>query len=1198
MKWFSVHASGPDAQNGTEAGRPVRCLRKPFVVGRALPKASEQASRRGVLEIRLFGQAEVTVDGAPFALATPRKSLQVLAYLLLHRSAPVAREYLAFLLYPDDEEVSAKKKLRATLSELPKVLPAGAAACLSVETERIAWNPRVDLWLDVDAFVEASSDRDRLAEAIELYRGDLLPEIYDEWLDAIRERHRNTYLRCLSERVSEARLNAELGLAIETARKVLTVDPWREDMVRRIIAMRYESGDRAGALNEYAAFAKRLRAEMAAEPMVETAAVAERIALGQALQDEDSDLGRLAAIERPPILPFVGRRDKMESLLESWNRVSRGRGAAAFIAGESGIGKTRIARELAHAVEDRGGCALGGITSSPEAVPYESIVDALRSGLALLASLKPGIALASVAALVPEIRARVPLVSPPRLDAENERIRLFESLFRCFAELSARRPLLVVLEDLHWAQTATLDLLQFLLRRIVESRVMIVVTYRDEETPRMHPLRRLQNEMRASESAVSIRLGGLSVRDIEQLRAACPEISDRSTEALVATSQGNPLFLTQMVIDVREGERASAVPTLQAFVERRIERLSDQAMTAAEIAACMGDRFSGDAVREVSAWDDAALGDALDELLDRRIVREVAGRGIFEYAFTHRALLDAIAERIPPQRAVLRRRRLARVLEELYQDRAAELAASVARLYDLGGDNEAAARCYLAAARHSISVGALDEARSQCDRGLLLSIEPRVRVDIALEGVTIEARRGEREQWNAALLALESAEPALADPEIHRSAILRRIDFSANFGEHEMQADAVEKLRACTPDGDVQGNATLHLAASRLAFARDRLAEAFACAEKALECSRTIADDAGTARALCALAEVEALRGHLAAAGASFELAGEIATRANDPKLEQLSLRSGWAIAYQNRDVRRCVAIADRWLELAISLGDRPEEAEAHSRFGVSLAAADDSYASAREHFANAVATLLENGDVVSTAGPLLNQGVLECRLGFFDRALALTENATKLFQSAGNARGEATGLENLVLLRAYAGRVDDAREAARTALGLAHDLELGLVKASVTENLAFAEATAGNLAQAVGLAEKSFELRRLSESQAWSSKTLADVAIWHATLGNLDAAREAVRRLLADEDGIVPGTEWPQCCYWSAAQVLHLDGRQAESRAALEQAWRLVQKTADQLEPEDRRQFLGISWHADIVAAIERDVWPSPMRF
>jgi DNA-binding SARP family transcriptional activator/tetratricopeptide (TPR) repeat protein len=1154
------------------------------------------ARKRGHLDIRLFGHLEVALNGDPFLFASPRKSLQLLAYLLLHRAAPVSREYLAFLLYPDDEEGTARAKLRATLRELQRSLPQPAEKYVYVDAEKLAWNQDADAWLDVDAFAAAASDPGRLGEAIELYRGDLLPEVYDEWLDAIRERHRYAYLRCLAERVSEARSDANLALAIETARRVLAVDPWREDMVRRIIAMRYESGDRAGALSEYSAFANRLRAELGTAPMPETAAVAERISRGEALAADEADEGRSARIGSA-LLPFVGRRDEMERLLETWSRVARGRGACAFVGGEAGIGKSRIASEFAHAVEERGGRVLFGTTSSPEAVPYESVVDALRSALPLVASLKPSISLASVAALLPEIHARVALPEVPRLDAQSERIRLLESLFRCLAGLAAPRPLLLVLEDLHWAQSASLELLQFLLRRVAGVPVMILVTYRDDESPQLHALGRLRREARAAGGAESIWLSRLSAGDVEELRATLPGVRDSTADTLLAASQGNPLFLTQLVVEGGEGDAATVPPSLQAAVGRRIARLSEHARAAAEIAACIGERFSRDAVREVSAWDEAALAEALDELLDRRIIREAGGRGILEYVFSHNLVHDAIARAVPPKDAATRRRRIARVLERLYPERVSELSALLAAHYEAAGDVENAARCYLEAVRRSISIGALAEARAQCDRGLALGASARARADLLLERVTIESRGGDREAWNAALLDLECSDAELGDIDLHRSTLLHRIELASTLGDSAMHERAARDLRACVPGGDERWNATLHLSEAKLAFALGHLAEALASGEAALRGSRAAGDDAVTTQALCTLAKVEAHRGHLSTAERQIDEAAQVAARAEDPLLEQLALNSGWIVAYQRRDIKRCFTLASRYMELAVQLGDRPGEAHGHDRLAIALTAAGSQYAQAREHFAAAGRIYDETGNVTGQAGLRLNQALLETRLGFFERAIAATEKAIELFERVNDARGRLGGLTNLIFLRACTGDIAGAREAGDLSLKLAHDLGYGLFEASALENLGNAEAADGDYARAIELAEASFALRSHSESQVWSSKTLADVAIWHAAVGNLAAARDAIARMLADEDAIMRGTEWPTYCYWAAAQIFHAAGEPREASRVLDKARRLLVTTSRELEPEDRERFLAIPWHADLTQAAASDVWPDPPR-
>ena len=1154
-------------------------------------------SAPGQLDVRLFGHLEVAVDGVPVRLATPRKTLQVLAYLWLHRGGAVSREYLAFLLYPDDEEGAARAKLRATLSELPKILPRPAERYVVMDGDKISWNPQTALRLDVDAFAEASADRRRAGEAIELYRGDLLPEIYDEWFDTIRERHRNAYLRCLNERISQARRNADLALAIETARKVLAIDPWREDVVRRIIAMRYESGDRAGALREYAAFAQRLLEEMGVRPMAETAAVAERISRDEAPQDDAPEDERPLDAGSSAMLPFVGRRDEMERLLEIWSRTAGGRGACAFVGGEAGIGKSRLVLEFARAVEDRGGRVLAGTTGAPEAVPYESIVEAMRSALPLVASLKPSIALACVATLLPELHARVALPDVPRLEGESERIRLFESIFRSLASLAAPRPLLLVLEDLHRAQAASLELLAYLLRRVSGLPLMIVVTYREEESAYLKSLHRLRREARATAGAQSLWLSRLSVSDLEELRAALPDARERTAESLAAASQGNPLFLAQIVADAGEGAGATTPASLQEAVMRRVERLSERARTAAEIAACIGDRFSHDTLREASAWDDAELSEALDELFDRRIVCAAGGRGFLEYAFTHNLVHDLIEGSVPPKDAAIRRRRIARVLEELYPERFSELSAALAAHYECAGDAANASRCYLEAVRRSIAIGALDEARTLCERALQLALDARLRVELLIEKVTIESRHGTSASRGAALLSLEHADRELGDPEFHRQTLLQRIEFAALVTDLQSQAAAVRELAESLPEGDTAWRAAAHLAEAKLQLTHGELGQAVAKGEAALASSRAADDEAGAARALCFLAKLEGFRGNLTAAGALLDEAAQVAMRAADPALELLAVGSSWVVSYQRRDMERCRTLARRCVELAVKLGDRPAEAQALGRLGIAMVASEALIAEARRKFAEAARAHGDNGDKIGAAAQFMNQAVLEAKIGFFDRAIQATDQAIELFSRAGDERGRLGGLANRIYISACLLDAPAARKAAEEGLGDARRQGFGLLEASMLENLAMAEGAVGNYRRAIELADESFGVRSRSESLVWSSATLAASAIWLANVGDLPAALDAVARLLADDDAIMRGADWPTYCYWAAAQVLHFAGKSREAARQLERAKTILQSGAGVLEPEDHERYLALPFNVDILNAAESDVWPDPPR-
>ncbi len=1165
------------------------------VAGRDPPHSGPEPE----LRIGLFGHVAVEVNGTPFKLATPRKTLPVLAYLLLNRDAPIARDFLAYVMWPDEEEEPARTKLRMTLYDLARVLPPELdGRALIVDGDSVCLRPDLNLWLDVEEFNRLIGDPQRTEDAVSLYRGDLLATLYDEWVFPERERHRNAFLAGLLQLVSQARRQRNFAGGIARAQQILAIDPWREDVVRQVMALRCESGDRAGALAEYERFAKLLRLELNVAPMPETLTLRETIARGDvsdATPNSNPPRCHRAWRIRLP-LPFVGRQTEMGQLIETWSRVARGRGACVFLGGEPGVGKSRLVLEFAHAVEESGGRVLIGATGSPEATPYESVVDALRSALPLVASLKGGMWLACIAELIPEIRTRVAgLPQVPHIDAESERIRLFESLFRCFSGLAQPRPLLLVLEDLHWAQSGSIMLLRSLLRRVSGERIMIVATYRDDETPRPHPLHRLRSEARAAACAHSLSLRTLSLDDVRELTGALPEIPDLEALNLLAVSAGNPLFLTQFIDGLRHGERSAPPASLEALVAARIGQLSEEARTAAEIAAFVGSRFSHDALRDVSGWDEAAIGSALDELFDRRIVREATGRGLFEYAFSHQIFQEAIARAVPPERAVARHRRVARVLEELYADRASELSATIARHYELAGDGENAARCYLTAVRRAIAVGALDEANALSDRALALSTDPRTRAETLLERETIESRRGNRPAQESALASLKELAASLADPELHRLTLLREIEFATSMTDLVKLETAIGELRTLAPLGDAAWR--LHIAEAKLAFSLGRLAEAHAAAARALACGRASATAAGTAQALCFLAEVEAHRGNLSEAEALFDEAERAAADATDPVLEYFSLSSAFSIAYNRRDVERCMALGQRWLDRATALADRPAEARARGRLGLALTATGTRYAEAREHFAYAGVFFTDLGDMTKAAGESLNQAVLETRLGFFAKAVAATEKAVTLFENVHDDRGRVIGLANLGFLRACAGDVQGAQSAALEARELAQQLEFGLIEASALENLAFAEAAAGNLTDAISHAEMSLEVRARSQSVVWASKTLADLAVWHAALANLPAAHEHVRSLLANEKGLPDTTDWPEYCYWAAAQVFRLEGNLPAASRALDRARAIVQAAAEGLDAEDRASFAAISWHVDIAAAAQKGVWPDPPR-
>ena len=1162
------------------------------------------AARKPELSVRLFGNFALEIDGRPFVMATPRRTLPLFAYLLLNRGAAVSREFLAYFIWPDDEEESARAKLRGSLYDLARVLPANRAGrWILADGDNVVWNPDARLRLDVEEFEAACADPERREAGVELYRGELLTALYDEWIFPPRERYRNLYLATLTQLLSEARRLRDFPRAIARAQQLLAVDPWREDVVRRLIAVRYESGDRSGALVEYQHFAERLRAELDIEPMPESQSLRDAIARDAPIPPEPvaKHVEAAPALSRTPSLPFVGRAAELELLTEAWSRAARGNGSAVFVGGESGVGKSRLALEFAHRVEELGGRVMLGTTGTPEALPYQCLIEALRSALPLVAALQlREVWLAGVATLVPELRAHLPaLPELPRIEAGGERPRLFEALYRTLTALAQPRPLLLVLDDVQWAEESTSAALEFLLGRLSSSRVLIVLTYRDDELPRLHPLQRLRRDAVVAGSARSLSLRALSLGEVEQLVRVLPASFAGSAGALFASSEGSPIFLAQLVDDggTAFSERSGA--NVRTLVAERLDRLSAEARTIAEIAALAGTRFSREVLHQVSGWAGGAADDALDELIDRRIVREASGRGFFDYAFAHRIVQETVAQNALPERCATRHRRIARALEDLYPERADELAAGIARHYDLAGEPAAAAPRYLAAARQALSVGALDEAAAHVARGLALASEHTVRVDLLLVGETLAARRNTHDRREAILGELDALTTAMPDDQRRFDVLLRRVEFANAREDRGTEAQALTELRRVAQgEADPGRLGLLRIAEAQRCFGMSHLIEAEAHAEAALAAFLQAGSRSGEAEARYRLAEIVTHRGRIARAEILLDEARAAGERAQDASLSLRALEGSFQLAYASRNLQRGLEVAQATLDKGLATGDRRAEAEGHKQLGVTLITLGVLNAQTRDHFQAAADIYRETRDDLGVAATLINATQLQMSIGDMRGARRSCERALEIFAARGlQNRRMITCLMTLSSAEAYDGAGEAGKAHALEALTLARTLGYRVLEASALEDVAYTEGACGEYGAAIEHMQQSLALRAETDSLAWTGISHAQLALWSAALGELEAARAHLARMYEMEEELARSTPWPQSCYWAAAQVLRACGEPEAAQRELARASALMAAALEGLDAADRAPFLALAWHRDIAAATETGVWPEPPR-
>lgn len=821
-----------------------------------------------MLDVRLFGSPLVGWRGGPFRFRSPRKTLSLLAYLLLHREERIDRHHLAFMLWPDAAEEDALANLRRNLYLLASNLPGGPAArWLDVEPSHLRWRTAESTRCDVWDFQAAAADAERIAEAAALYRGELLSGIDDDWIVDARARLEATFSAALQAGVARERSRGRFTSAVAHAQRLMLLDPLREDALRLLATVRHESGDRAGALAEVDRFVARLREELEVAPMDETVALRARIE-----RDEFADrevLHPVASTTSPRgvMLPFVGRRAELERLHAAWERSGRGGSRIVLVGGEAGIGKSRLIAEFAQRVVAEGARVARGVTASRERIDYEVLFDALRDGQPFLAAAKLDTRTRyALARLLPELGFDSAPWSAGNDALERDPQLVRDALAQAFSAL-ARRPLLIVLEDVQHAGAATLDVIARLALRGTAFPMLFAMTYRSEDVSRAHPLRAMRRELESRDRVLEIVLGPLTER--ETLELAGDTLGDaKLLAAFHAQSEGNPLFIGELLRDEREGGGAGGGGGgverdrgIGAIVTQRLQRLDPSTHLVAELAAVAGDAFEVEVLREAGGWSDEIVRAAVDELLDRAIVRETRRGARYAFAFAHRSLRDALYGVQPNAVRMRRHRRIGSVLEQLFAEPSLPLAAIIAEHFDRGGDAPGALRWHLRVADAAIRVGAFRDALAAATRCMALAgEEPPAELAILVARAAFGLGRYD----DAEQAATEGRAHAAARGEIAAlvSAVVVLADVAADRGdEARTRALLGEAEGAARSEGDRILVARVGLHAARAATMRQDHAAAYDHAAMSLRLFHEAAVDDGEAEAATLLGYLAARRG-------------------------------------------------------------------------------------------------------------------------------------------------------------------------------------------------------------------------------------------------------------------------------------------------------------------------------------------------
>ena len=946
------------------------------------------------------------------------------------------------------------------------------------------------------------------------------------------------------------------------------------------MSVRYEAGDRAGALSTFAQFAVRMRDEMSADPMDETFALREAILRGGRLATSEPAAEKRAIAGAA--LPFVGRVRDIAHAIDRWHVSADGRAGVLFVAGEAGIGKSRFAAELTRAIEREGGTAIIGDTAAGgERRPYEAVIDALRYAEPArpTPSQRANDAWSAGIEQLLDMHAQATLS-----DDRSARVRLFGAMQSAFLKLARARPLAVMLEDLHWAGRDTIDLIGYLIDRLATAPVLLIATYRDDELPRPHPLRGLISDVQRAGRATHITLGRLDEADSVRAAtaAAPPSVTGASLEAAVSWSEGVPLLLSEAVRDLAAGRQLSGGDFLSVIADR-FARLGPEAETALNYAAVLGARFELAALAAATGWRDDALVDALGGSIELGIVRAGTRSRSLTFAFSHHVIHAATLARIAAPDVTRIHALVARALQAECggDDRAIE----IAQHFAAAGETRRAAEHYARGARYALGVFANADARDAATAGLALTAATQEDLDLRYDLIATRERAFARLAASAERRADATLLSELARGDESRSCDALERLVQALRNDKPARADALARLESLTRTSERAAAIFDRVVADEAAHDGDWKLSSVS-AVRAAGHFDNLGDQDASVRAQLLHLNALVFLGETAQAIAAVARLRPMAEASEDASLR---LEFHRVACSTGSDGHRDLAIADgeRALELALLIGDRYAEARARHGLGWAAHCAGDN-ARGMVEYERAIRSLSELGDLQSATPTLLN---LASNLGWFgdcDGAMRILDQLDPKALDLPWVAFQAHAHRGTTWLRC--GDLDLGEHHLRLARDLA--LQIGTVSYAVHAQVMLAEIDArrGNFPRACSeLQEATTALASFALPLA-AAGAQALLARIRAEMHDEPAARAAIAQAIAFI-GTAPSVELSKL-WWDLAAASALLGDDTTAYAFAENAARMFAAEAMGARPDMVETYSRLAWHIDIFTYLAgRDV-------
>ncbi len=679
------------------------------------------------LALSFLGTFAVLLGDQPLVNFRSAKVQGLLIYLVRAQRQPQGRDALAALFWPDEPEATAKHNLRQSLYRLRGLLgdeDGQQRPFLLITRATAQFNPDSDHSLDEADFL-AALQRGDFATAIARYQGDLVPGFscdslpLDDWLRSERERLHGLALDALFELTALSLTRGDFQNAQRLARRQLALESWREEAHRQLMEALALAGDRGGALAQYQTCCRVLQEELGIEPEATTQTLAARIRDQQVqpkTQAQTDFLRRLTT-------PFVGRHGEYEVLVQAYRRMSSGTLQAVTMVGNAGTGKTRLAQHFLAWVETQGADVLSGRSYETSAgLPYQPLTHLLRQRIErenAPEDLLSDLWLSQLTRLLPELRDRYPDLPEPTQDENTARQHLFEAITRLGQALAARRPLVLLVDDWHWADTASRDVLLYAAQRWAEAAqpILVLLTLRQEAITESPELQNWLSQLKRVVSGTQIMLSKLSQAETGQMMQALlsPEAGHDDAGGRTALAQfsdwlfvetdGQPLFIAEALkvlaedgiirhepgnasqagaaalsaarqtdwrLDVSRFDAQRAQSSLlvgfREIIQSWLARLSLPSIELLTAASVLAQAASFDNLCQVTGMDERQAVTVLEDLLNRQLLIETSPASThtrdLTYSFSHQKVNDVIYDGTGAARRRMLHRRAFGVLRE------------------------------------------------------------------------------------------------------------------------------------------------------------------------------------------------------------------------------------------------------------------------------------------------------------------------------------------------------------------------------------------------------------------------------------------------------------------------------------------------------------------------------------------------------